>query len=405
MGYRGQYCELGDDYRVRCHKGDAEQWESPGYGEPLRYEAPVSLRPLSNLRWTQSQGRTQCAVTMDDNLYCWGSDSYGQLGNGLGGDSGLVPSLILGAVTDAHVAALYGCARSSDARVRCWGRGALGRGPSEASGQNPAPVIELDQVTQLSVGEAHSCALLADGRAKCWGNNSYHQIGLGMVDERQPALVMANESTALNDLVQIEAGHRVSCGLKHDGSLWCWGDNGSWVLGVPNREDPGAITESPAPVRVAGLPAVTQFDLQAYGCAVTENAQVVCWGAVSDGNTSRLGGGTPLGFTPIENLSDIAEVCLGWKLACGRTNSGHVECWGAGPMSGDLVASFVPRRVPGLDHVAAISCSPTPGADNMCAIRHDGEAVCWGFMTRPKEPGWQPNSFVRGINEVYPETP
>ena len=178
-------------------------------------------------------------------------------------------------------------------------------------------------------------------------------------------------------------------------------------MGVPNREDPGAILESAAPMRVAGLPAATSFDLSAYGCAVIDGGQVVCWGAVSDGAHARLGGGTTLGFSPIENLSDVAQVCLAWYTACARKDSGAVECWGSRGWIGEgLPLEAVPRRVPGIENVAAISCSQTSNtAGNFCAIREDGEAFCWGVMTLPKPPGWQPNRFVRGINEVYPEVP
>ncbi|WP_442514560.1 hypothetical protein, partial [Salmonella enterica] len=61
------------------------------------------------------------------------------------------------------------------------GDGQLGNGISASSNPNPLGPIPLgfSQVVQIVAGANHGCARNATGVGKCWGNNGYSQLGGG----------------------------------------------------------------------------------------------------------------------------------------------------------------------------------------------------------------------------------
>jgi alpha-tubulin suppressor-like RCC1 family protein len=209
--------------------------------------------------------RHSCALLRESDtdagpVFCWGDDTFGQLGHGAVGDTMVAPAR----VEDLRASVLaagphHGCALGEDGAVRCWGRnerGELGSGDT-TSRSTPAPVAlhgavavfaggesgipfgsELDDVVP---GAAHSCALDDEGRAFCWGDNSAGQLGLPAGD---PALepVATHPDLRFRDLA---LGGRFTCGVTLGEELFCWGDN---TLGQLGRA--GESSHEPTPVAV-----------------------------------------------------------------------------------------------------------------------------------------------------------
>lgn len=84
----------------------------------------------------------------------------------------------------------FSCALLSDATVRCWGRsneGQLGYGSTETIGDDEVPadwdefgaIKILEHATSISSGRAHTCARTADARLHCWGRGAEGQLGYG----------------------------------------------------------------------------------------------------------------------------------------------------------------------------------------------------------------------------------
>ena len=75
---------------------------------------------------------------------------------------------------------------SSMTSVKCWGSnvyGQLGDG-TFTDRASPTDVISLGGklITQLVVCEIHTCVLFVDGTVKCWGSNIAGVVGTGGVD-------------------------------------------------------------------------------------------------------------------------------------------------------------------------------------------------------------------------------
>ncbi|MCX6014462.1 MAG: hypothetical protein NT020_02535 [Chloroflexales bacterium] len=82
---------------------------------------------------------------------------------------------------------------------------------------------------QVTAGDRFSCALLNDGSVKCWGENGSGQLGLGDTDARGdntnemglylPAVDLGTGRTA----TAIQSGLNHTCAILDNGSVKCWG--------------------------------------------------------------------------------------------------------------------------------------------------------------------------------------
>jgi alpha-tubulin suppressor-like RCC1 family protein len=130
-----------------------------------------------------------CAVRAGGTVVCWGSDSAGQLGDGMmhadcgGTECSNVPVAVAGLADALLVSAGSGftCALLRDGTARCWGQndlGQLGNGGLTAA-PTPTPVMNVADARHLSAGAQHACAVLATGGVSCWGNNRGARLGRG----------------------------------------------------------------------------------------------------------------------------------------------------------------------------------------------------------------------------------
>jgi len=130
-------------------------------------------------------GTHTCAYTSDGSAWCWGNNQQGQLGSAAGDVSTEPAEVDLGGDKVAHVYAggAHSCAAKVDGSLWCWGSntyGQLGTGdddPRLAPAQAGPSVLGND-VSAASSGAAHTCALKKDGSVWCWGNNQYGQLGV-----------------------------------------------------------------------------------------------------------------------------------------------------------------------------------------------------------------------------------
>ena len=83
-----------------------------------------------------------------------------------------------------------------------------------------------------------TCGVRSDGTLWCWGYNYYGQLGNGLTtDSASPVQV----TTLGASVAQVSAQLPHTCARKTDGTLWCWGYNGYGQLGdgtTANRTTP-----------------------------------------------------------------------------------------------------------------------------------------------------------------------
>ncbi|RLB54266.1 MAG: hypothetical protein DRI90_20385, partial [Deltaproteobacteria bacterium] len=151
----------------------------------------------------------------------------------------------------------HSCALLDDATVKCWGdnsRGQLGTGDAVNHGSSSStmgdalPVVALGTgrtAKAIAVGGAHGCVLTDNDLVKCWGANGHGQLGAGdLVDRGNAATDLGDNLSFVNlgsghTVQSIGAGSQHSCAVIDDGTVRCWGRNGSGELGLGDIFDRG----------------------------------------------------------------------------------------------------------------------------------------------------------------------
>jgi len=135
-----------------------------------------------------------CATTSTGAVYCWGDNSTSQLGNLGVGATCTVPGWpfpcsptpvqvirLSSTVTALAAGGWSTCALLRDGTVWCWGSnayGQLGNG-SNTDSVDPVQVIGVVNARGVAAGINYACAAIQDGSIKCWGDNTYGQLGDG----------------------------------------------------------------------------------------------------------------------------------------------------------------------------------------------------------------------------------
>ena len=311
-----------------------------------------------------------CAVLIDGTIRCWGLNANGGLGNGMTANAQPTPVVVSGVtgVAEVQINGATGCARiRSDGTLRCWGNnsnGDLGSGSTAAMSLTPVVVTGIQSASSLGVGA--SCAILSsNGAIRCWGYGKEGKLGNGLT-ENSPTPVPVTGVTGAR-MVATSVAHTCSV-LGPDGSVYCWGYDGSGQLGGGS----GQIVATP--VRVGGLTGAVAVAVgNDFSCALLTSGTVSCWGLYPGEATSSP---TP---RTVDGLGTAAAIAAGHSHVCALVG-GSVFCWGSngseqlGVPSSSTDRSTNPIRVPGISNATGVAA----GGGHSCALLSNGSISCWG---------------------------
>ena len=353
-----------------------------GMGHAIVHAKQRNTTVHLNKEWPRlSAGRKNaCMIDNNKTIWCWGLDGSGQLGNGATAGTQVAPSAV--SVAGPWVQVTVGtsfsdtnmaCGLRENGNVYCWGsdsNGGLGNGGGVTADQ-PSPYLvgtTTDLWTAVSADGNGACGIKVDGSLWCWGSGSYGKTGFGNTsDVPSPAKVDDGP------WIRVAAGNAQSCGIKQDGSLWCWGRDHLGQLG-----DGGTASDKyiPTPVAENG-PWIDVSPSNEVTCAVKADGTAWCWG---NGTVSRLNG-TPQKPMPVRDPGPWRSMSTFTTHICGVKVDGSAWCWGANTNgelgNGTVTAADTPVQVNGGSNWVALDV----GEFFTCGIKSDGSAWCWGDDT------------------------
>lgn len=320
--YQGNYLGKIEDFKTGNSQsyalmvdGTVKSWGENEYGELGRPEefgttvnsaTPKNVEVLSNIVQLEIGRYHVLALTKDGDVYAWGRNNYGQLGNN-GADT-YTPTKVVGVSNAVQIAAgkYTSLALLEDGSILTWGRnnyGELGRSDNFGtlnSNQTPSKMINIDNVKKITAKNYNSFALLEDGTVMSWGREYYGILGrAGGVDDYTPGLV-----TGLIDVEDISAGEHFVLVRLTNGTLKSWGSNEFGQLGNPVNA--GTSNQNETPVDVIGISNARQIKTwKRNAMAILNDGTVMSWGRNQYG---QLGYSTNEGT---DNPNDIPSQIAG----------------------------------------------------------------------------------------------
>ncbi len=324
-------------------------------------------------------GQTFSCALAQGTGFCWGNNVQGALGSG-DRQSSLVAVPIVGgaafdelALGEAHSCGL----EHTSGRVMCWGydaNGQLGLGDT-ASRAMPVVVALPGPASHVTVGYVHSCAVLRDGALYCWGATDEGELGLDDMVGARDALSPTRVGQA-NDWKYVSAGQGHTCGIRGKGSVYCWGRNTEGELGVGG----GMPIQLRAPARAGTFDDFTTLDLgQDDSCGLRADGSLWCWGSPGNGKLTGSPNGPSLEApTQIGSDTDWIAVSTDVFTTCAIKRSLALYCWGRN-VEGQLgVGDTNDRATPTPTGDGRAWASVGVGRFHVCAQTTDHAVYCAG---------------------------
>lgn len=270
------------------------------YGKSIKTSQMASPANLNSMAGGNNH---ICVVTSTGTpsgvVYCSGDNSSGQLGDGTNlNRNQAVPVSDNGAFTNRDVVRVIAggnstCAIKNAGQLFCWGannHGQLGDGTTQDRNV-PTPLVAPFNVTGsvmnsggMAISDTHACATSDAGNYElyCWGDNAFGQIGDGTTSDRlAPTTVTGVVNTQGTKAVAVASGTtcaRANGSVSNRSAVKCWGLNDLGQVGD------GTTANKSTPTNVTGAFTndVTNTSMNLAGAGKTMCAHVAlslyCWG-------------------------------------------------------------------------------------------------------------------------------
>jgi alpha-tubulin suppressor-like RCC1 family protein len=359
-------CAIGQDGSLWCW-GSNDTGEL-GLGKDKAGKNQPPTRVGAEVGWTEvAAGWEHTCGIREGKLFCWGRNDQGQLGIGSNADSP-TPMAVGGSdwfglsTQSSSACALRGT--QGIGQLYCWGY--------DVDTERNAPTLvggsdALWKAVTVSPSGSFACAIRNTGALFCWGNSEYGRLGLGdtalatvvkqptqVGSERDWTAVRAGNISSCglragrllcwgttrglwstetsrettpkqygswDDWVNLSSG----CGIRKDGSLWCWGGNTTGVAG----QAPTASGADLPPTRVGSEVGWSDVSSSAGSACAVRAQRAMCWGSNIGGTLGTTDSLPYVVPTPtrVGTANDWLSVAAGWWSTCGLRGT-LLHCWG-----------------------------------------------------------------------------
>ena len=281
-------CSSGNSKYVIDSNGDLWSWGNNKYGQlgnggTSNVLVPTKLNLSFKVFDIACTFKNVLALDTKGNLYAWGNDDYSNLGT-----SNKYPTLLASGIKfksidtdgEAHVAV------STDGKIYRWGREAVKNGQTTIISNVPTKKLDNDTkfVKVVVSVKGHLIALDEEGHMWAQGANGDGQLGNGTTNYSSSLILVIPNKI----FIDVDASGYTSYALDTEGNVWAWGLNSSCYFGSGSNEN------SSIPVKV-NIPTKVKNITKTY--ALDENNNAWFWGS----NYGYSGDGTNTSVcTPIK---------------------------------------------------------------------------------------------------------
>ena len=346
------------------------------------------VTPLANNQsWSfiSSGSNHTLALTTTGKLYAWGQGAFGQLGDVSAIAVRVIPVEIPTSISWSSIesGSSHSLAITTTGQLYGWGLNTSGQVGDGTTTTKSSPVLVSGPAATswsvIAAGYSSSMGITTTGTLYAWGLNSSGQLGTGTYTNPTSPVLIANISRSWST---VSFGGIHSLGIKTDGTLWSWGSNVVGQLGI-NTLVPGSVI---SPVLVSG-PASTSWAAIAAGAShsygITTTGQLYAWGL---GTTGQLGDLTIVSKSSPVLVSGPAAtswiaVTAGNFNGAAITSLGRLYSWGNGITLGDLtsISKSSPVLVSGPTTTSWSKVSS--GTSTVIALTSLGRLYAWGLGT------------------------
>lgn len=245
---------------------------------------------------TVAAGADHACAILDNQVSCWGANTYGQAATPVGSSD----------FVEVSASWNHTCALERSGQISCWG--------SDDYGETEVPDLRF---TTVSAGANFSCGITESGEIVCWGDNGWEQATapagtyLQVSAGYRGACAVASGTSEVScwglydwtapsgPFEQVSVGSMHACALASGGAVTCWGDDDNGETTAPSR----TFTQVSAG--------------SGFSCGVTDAQEIECWGQADD----DYGRADP----PPGNFRQVAA---GQVHACARDDLDGISCWG-----------------------------------------------------------------------------
>lgn len=358
-------------------------------------------------------GNNACAVLRNGTAWCWGGSrsNYAtqvmtNIGLPLTNVKVIEKNDDVGLWNAAHTCAVAGTANN----VWCWGSNYYGQLGDLSYTDRPNAVVVyksggglLKGVTHITLGQTHTCAIDKNREVWCWGENDYGQLGINSTVSKINVATKVRTSSGgiLRNAKNIVSTYNNTCAHLTNGQVWCWGDAGSCIIICDSswyaRHYYAATKHSYANG--------AQSIYAGYGnmCALM-SGRLRCWGANRSGQLAnwstsstnyptfaQMGDGQIMagGITDVSIGEDF--ICavrftmvycagsnsynqsgsgLNWMESCGQTLSSYWTC--------ESQYAYLPLRNAEPYDIVDNVVNVESGKYSSCFVARNGSVWCWG---------------------------